>query len=93
MSDSRVSYSHLTGTGTCQVKAGECWLKSVFVNNVTTGLTLKLWDSLSATGDIVHDTITFTALGNYDMDNEHYETGLYATLGGTGSITFRILEA
>lgn len=88
----RTKYTHLTGTGTCQLIAGEGWLSSFYVNSYTTAITLKIWDSLSATGTIAHDTISLAAIGNHPMDNEHYLTGCYVSLGGTGSITFRTLE-
>lgn len=74
-----------------QIAAGEAWLKSVFVNGVTTSLTVAIYDALTETGTAKHSFVVAAAT-NYPMDNEHYSTGCYVSLTGTGSVTFRTLE-
>jgi hypothetical protein len=70
------------------VKTGYGSLTGIVINSHTSG-TLKLWDSLSATGTVLNNTITFAAgerfIPFYDMT---YTTGLFATIGGTADITF-----
>jgi len=92
MGASRTSYKNLTQTGSGVLMAGEGWLKSFYVNNLTTNLTVKLYDGLTATGSVVHDTITISAAGWQNMDNVHFKNGCYVALGGTGNVTFKILE-
>ena len=74
-----VSYANLSASAL--VKTGEGFLTGVFVAS-TTGGTLKLWDNTTAVAPILTNTITFTAAGWYPMPF-HFNTGLYATIGGT----------
>jgi hypothetical protein len=74
-----------------QVLAGEGWISSIFVDSVTTSLSIVLYNALTATGTAVH-TISVAGATNYPMDNEHYTIGCYATLTGTGAVVFRTLE-
>ena len=59
--------------------------------NSHTGGTLKIWDSLTASGDVVFNTITFPAgsgLIYYFPDGLNFSVGIFATIGGTADITF-----
>lgn len=78
------SYKNLTASG--QIKAGFGRLVGMYVNS-TSGGTVKLWNSLSATGDVMNNTIT-PAVGYHKLGNAAFTTGCYATLGGTIDVTF-----
>ena len=85
----RTRYVHLTGSG--QVLAGEGWVSSFYVNSTSSG-TILLYDYLSATGTVIHNTIT-PAIGFHNMDNMHCLVGCYANVGGTSlDVTFKIIE-
>lgn len=69
------------------VKTGYGTINAVIVNSHTAG-TLKLWDSLSATGAVIINTYTFPAGSSViDLEEINFNTGLYATIGGTADIT------
>ena len=78
-------YSNQTASALIRTGGGKVY--GVIVNSHTSG-TLKLWDSLSAAGTVICNTITFASgpgvysfpSGNNGVD---FYTGLYATLGGT----------
>ena len=61
-----------------------------FVVNSHTSGTIKVWDSLTAAGDIMLNTITLPAGSGliytfpFGMD---YSLGLFITIGGTADIT------
>lgn len=84
MSESNRS-KNLTATGA--VKTGYGTVKGVIINSHTGG-TLKLWDSLSAAGTVVTNTMSF-AVGErwVPLFGTAFETGLFATIGGTADIT------
>jgi len=69
------------------VKTGSGCVIGIVINSHTAG-TLKLWDSLSATGTVLNNTITFTADERFiAVFGESFNVGLYATIGGTADIT------
>lgn len=56
-----------------------------FVNSHTNG-TLKLWDSLTATGTVLFNTMTFNSgPGDYSLFGAKFTTGLFATVGGSAA--------
>jgi hypothetical protein len=78
-------YKNLTASG--QVKASGGTLVGVVINSHTSG-TLKLWDSLTATGAVICNTITFGASERFiPLYNASGGIGLFATIGGTADIT------
>jgi len=69
------------------VKTGYGCVIGVIINSHTSG-TLKLWDNTSAAGTVLNNTITFSAEERYiALFGETFNTGLYATIGGTADIT------
>lgn len=74
----------LAATGS--VAVGDGRLIGFFVGT-TTSLTIKIWDSLSATGNVILDTTTaLTTLGWYHLPAS-FATGCFVTFGGSGKIT------
>lgn len=79
-------YTNLSASA--QIKAGSGTLYGIIVNSHTSG-TLKLWDSLTASGTVITNTYTF-ATGSQVItfpQGVSYYTGLFATIGGTADIT------
>ena len=69
------------------VKTGAGNVKGVVINSQSSG-TLKLWDNTSAATTVLFNTITFAATDRYiDLFGAAFNTGLYATIGGTADIT------
>lgn len=70
-----------------QVKAGAGSLRGILINSHSSG-TIKVWDSLTATGTVIANTITLAAgerfIPFYDCT---FATGCYVTIGGTADIT------
>lgn len=66
------------------IASGSGTIAGVIVNSHTSG-TLKLWDSTSASGLVIMNTFTFPAgSGVYKFpDDINFNTGLFATVGGT----------
>ena len=78
-------YKNITASGA--VKNGFGSVEGIIINSHTGG-TLKLWDSLSAAGNVLCNTITFGAGEHYiDLFDACFEVGLFATVGGTADIT------
>ena len=78
-------YKNLSASASIKVGSGE--LSGVIVNSHTIG-TLKLWDSLTATGTVICNTITFASGERFiPLYNATFYTGLFATIGGTADIT------
>lgn len=58
-----------------------------FFVGTTSSLTLKFWDNIAASGNVILDTTTaLTVLGWYPLPAS-FSTGLFVTFGGTGKIT------
>lgn len=81
-----MKYKNLTASAL--VKTGFGKVAGFIVNSHTSG-TLKLWDALTATTPVIMDTFTFPAgSGMYKFpESISFDTGLYATIGGTANIT------
>lgn len=86
MTSKATRYKNITATGAIDINPGR--LLGVIINSHTAG-TLKLWDSLSASGNVIMNTFTFaTGSGYIPFDaGISYSTGLFATVGGTADIT------
>jgi len=70
------------------IKTGAGAVHGIIVNSHTIG-TLKLWDNTSAASTVILNTITFAAGPNFITlpMGVSFNTGLYATIGGTADIT------
>ena len=76
---------NLTASGL--VKTGYGCVEGVIIASHTSG-TLKLWDSLTATGTTLVNTISFGVGEHFiDLFDAGFNIGLYATIGGTADIT------
>lgn len=76
---------NLTASGL--VKTGYGCVEGVIIASHTSG-TLKLWDNTSAAGTVLVNTISF-GVGEHSIDlyDIPFNTGCYATIGGTADIT------
>lgn len=81
--DNANNYQNLTASA--QLRAGQGILVGMYVNS-TTGGTIKLWDSLTATGKVINETIT-PAVGYHKLGNASFAIGCFATIGGTLNVT------
>ena len=64
-------------------------LVGIFVQT-SSSLTLKLWDNNAASGGVIIDTTaTISAPAFYPIEVD-FNTALFATFGGTGSVAFII---
>lgn len=80
-------YTNLSASAAVKSAAGT--LYGIVVNSHTSG-TLKLWDNTSAAGTVIFNTITFAAGSGIQLNFAQgisFNTGLYATIGGTADIT------
>lgn len=78
-------YKNLSASG--QVNVGQGVAVGVVINSHTTG-TLKLWDSLTATGTVLCNTMSFAVGERFiPLFSANFTTGLFATIGGTADIT------
>lgn len=80
------NYTNLTASAL--IKTGVGLVSGFIVNSHTSG-TLKLWDNTSAATTTLMDTYAFSA-GSSVVDfgsDIVFNTGLYATIGGTANIT------
>lgn len=75
-------------TGSQVLVSGNGVVSGFIVNSHTSG-TIKLWDSLTATGRVIVDTITLAAGPQvYTFPRPlNFVTGLFVTIGGTADIT------
>ena len=80
----QTSYVNLTASAA--VKTGFGTLVGMYVNSTSAG-TVKLYDNTAASGTVINNTIT-PAVGYHPLGNTAFNTGLYATLGGTIDVTF-----
>jgi hypothetical protein len=81
-----VGYTPVNITASGQVKIIKGLIHGMYVNSTSSG-TIKLWDSLSAAGTVVNNTIT-PAIGYHNLGDARFNTGLYATITGTIDVTF-----
>lgn len=80
------NYTNLSASAL--VKTGAGYVYGVIVNSNTAG-TLKLWDNTSAATTVLVNTYTFAAGSSNIVFPAalKFNTGLYATIGGTADIT------
>ena len=79
------SYKNLAASAL--VKTGAGIVTGVIINSHTAG-TLKLWDNTSAATTVLCETMTFAVGERFvPLYNINFNTGLYATIGGTANIT------
>ena len=72
-------------TASALIKTGAGVLCGMYVNSTTAG-TIKFWDNTSAAGTVINNTIT-PAIGYHNLGSVAFNTGLYATIGGTLDVT------
>ena len=72
-------------TASALVKTGAGALVGMYVNSTSAG-TIKFWNSLTATGSVLNNTIT-PAVGYHQLGKAGFTTGLYATIAGTLDVT------
>lgn len=79
-------YSNITATGAVKSTAG---VVSGFIINSHTNGTLKLWDNTAGSGAVLMNTYTFPAGSGVVTFPKpvQFNTGLFATVGGTLDIT------
>lgn len=75
---------YLNGTTSQAIKSTAGTLYGIIVNSHTNG-TLKLWDNTAGSGTVLMNTFTFpSGSGMYTFPmGVSFNTGLYATVGGT----------
>ena len=81
-------YTAINITATTSLKTIKGLVHGMYVNSTTAG-TIKLWDSLSAAGTVLNNTIT-PAIGWHNLGDAQFSIGLFATIGGTIDVTFYI---
>ena len=74
--------SFVQANASTQVFAGKGIIKGILVSSTTSG-TLKIWDSLSATGTVLINTITPAAGTFIPLPNVQCNTGCYVTAANT----------
>lgn len=76
---------NLTASGL--VKTGYGCAEGVIIASHTSG-TLKLWDNTAGSGTVLVNTISFNVGEHFiDLFDVPFQTGLFATIGGTADIT------
>jgi len=79
------SYRNLSASAL--VKTGAGTVKGIVINSHSSG-TLKLWDNTSAATTVLCETMSFAAGERFvPLFDANFNTGLYATIGGTANIT------
>lgn len=75
---------YLNGTASQAVKSAAGTFYGIIVNSHTSG-TLKFWDNTAGSGTVLMNTFTFAAgSGMYTFPKGvSFNTGLFATVGGT----------
>lgn len=73
-------------SASAQILAGKGYLLGIFVASASSSPTIKVWDSLSATGGILANTFTPVAGTFYPMPFI-VGTGIYVTISGTVDCT------
>jgi hypothetical protein len=87
MAFANIRYQNITASTLIAPGPGNFW---GFMVNSHTGGTLKVWDSLTASGSVIYNTITFAAGSGISYmfpEGVNFSTGLFATIGGTADIT------
>lgn len=77
----------IAATGAAYVGNGR--VVGIFVQT-SSSLTLKLWDGLTATGNVILGTTAAITAPAYFPFEADFQTGVFVTFGGTGSIALVI---
>ena len=80
-----MSNNYANKTASALIKTGRGTLVGMYVNSTSAG-TIKLWDNTSAATTVINNTIT-PGIGYHNLGNVAFNTGLYATIGGTLDVT------
>lgn len=83
MDSTATNYSNKTASAL--IKTGSGILVGMYVNSTSAG-TIKFWDNTSAASTVINNTIT-PAIGYHNLGSAAFNTGLYATIGGTLDVT------
>lgn len=78
------NYKALTASGLVKTGAG---VIGGFLVTASSSLTLKAWDNTSAATTVIFDTTGTVSANTYIPCPAAFSTGLYVTVGGTGSVT------
>lgn len=84
-SNDAVYYKYSNLTASAQVQPGIGKLGGIICASQTAG-TVKVWDSLDASGSVVLNTMSLEAGKTYALP-AILRTGLFVTIGGTADIT------
>lgn len=74
-------------TASGQVKGTPGYFKGMFVSAASDTPTIKVWDSLTATGQVLVDTFTPVAGTMYIFPCPRAAIGIYITISGTVTLT------
>jgi hypothetical protein len=80
------SYGYRALSASGQVATGAGVLKGFYVGT-STSLTVKIWDNTAASGAVILETTAPLTAGTFHEVPAGFATGLFVTLGGTGTIT------
>lgn len=73
-------------TSSTQIRSGQGALMGIFVASASATPTIKVWDSLSASGNVLVNTFTPVG-GTYYPIPGSFGTGLFVTISGTVDCT------
>lgn len=74
----------LSASGAAQVGPG---MMGGILVGTSTSLTIKVWDSLSATGTVILETTAALTAGTYLTIPAAFSIGCFITVGGAGTFT------
>lgn len=80
------AYSPVPLAASALAKAGPGVLGGIFVST-STALTIKVWDSLTATGTVILETTAALTAGQFLRIPAGFGTGCFITVGGVGTFT------
>lgn len=80
------AYGAIPLTASGLAKSGAGILGGILVGT-STALTIKVWDSLSATGTVILETTAALTAGQFVRIPAGFGTGCFITVGGAGTFT------
>lgn len=83
--DQKPSKSTPSIAASAQITSGPGALTGIFVTAASATPTIKVWDSLAASGTVLIDTFTPVAGTSYFFSPIGFGVGLYITISGTVS--------
>ncbi|MDE3021961.1 MAG: hypothetical protein KGI54_08885 [Pseudomonadota bacterium] len=84
------AYSAIPLSASGLAKSGAGVLGGIYVGT-STALTIKVWDSLTASGTVILETTSALTAGSFINLPVAFSTGCFITVGGAG--TFTVLVA